>query len=102
MSALASRFESVGVQVLGLSVDSIPCHRAWASGFGGVEFPLLSDFHPRGQVSRDYGVWIEGEGFAERGTFLIAQDGTIEWSEEFECGFRIPTNLFRITQAFAD
>lgn len=85
---------------MGLSVDSILCHQAWARGFGGVLFPLLSDFQPGGAVGRDYGVWVEEEGFTGRGTLLIDRDGTVLWSQVFECGFRIPTQLFQIAQAF--
>ena len=66
---------------------------------GGVLFPLLSDWTPSGQVGRDYGVWLDEDGFHDRGTLLIDRDGTVLWSEVFECGFRIPTNLYRIASA---
>ena len=88
--------------MLGLSVDSLPCHQAWARGLGGVEFPLLTDFHPKGEVGRAYGVWIEEEGVTDRGTLLVGQGREVLWSEVYECGFRIPAELFRIAQAFAD
>ena len=91
----------MGTQVLGLSVDSIPCHQAWARGLGGVRFPLLADFHPRGGVGREYGVWMADDGFTERGTLLVGSDGKVLWSEVYECGFRDPTQLFRIAQGFA-
>jgi alkyl hydroperoxide reductase subunit AhpC len=101
LSALMPRFEAVGTQVLGVSVDSIPCHEAWARGLGGVAFPLLADFHPKGEVGRAYGVFDELEGITQRGTLLVGRDGTVLWSEVFECGFRIPASLFRVAQAFA-
>ena len=101
LSALVPRFEAADTQVLGVSVDSIPCHQAWARGMGGVRFPLLADFEPRGAVGREYGVWIEEEGVTDRGTLLIGKDGEVLWSEVFECGFRIPAQLLRIAQAFA-
>ncbi len=69
---------------------------------GGVRFPLLADFHPRGRVARDYGVWIEEEGVADRGTFLIGCDGRILWSQLYACGYRIPRQLLRIAQSFAE
>lgn len=87
--------------MLGVSVDALPSHRAWARGMGGVAFPLLADFHPRGEVGRAYGVLLE-EGFTDRGTFLIGRDGKVLWSEVYECGFRVPTDLFRIAQTLAD
>ena len=43
-------------QVLGLSVDSIPCLKAWAESLGGISYPLLSDFFPQGRVAEMYGV----------------------------------------------
>jgi mycoredoxin-dependent peroxiredoxin len=43
-------------------------------------FPLLSDFWPHGAVARAYGVFDEARGCAQRGSFLIDQDGTIRWS----------------------
>ncbi len=67
-----------------------------------MSFPLLADFHPRGDVGRAYGVLLEEEGFTDRGTLLIGPGREVLWSKVFECGFRIPAELFRIAQAFAE
>ena len=91
----------MGTQVLGVSVDSVHCHAAWANGMGGVAFPLLADFEPRGEVGRSYGVWLPEEGVTDRGTLLIGTDGRVLWSRVFECGYRIPTHLFQLAQGFA-
>lgn len=65
-------------QVLGLSVDSADCLRAWAESLGGITYPLLSDFYPHGQVAQLYGVLRE-EGFAERAIFVIDKQGFIHY-----------------------
>ena len=55
MQALLPRFRAAHTQVLGVSVDSMYCHANWARDLGGVSFPLLADFHPKGEVARSYG-----------------------------------------------
>jgi peroxiredoxin len=71
-------FERRGVQLIGISVDSIYSHGAWAAA-RGISFPLLSDFQPKGEVARRYGVWREQDGFSDRALFLIDADGRIAW-----------------------
>ncbi|GAA4599385.1 peroxiredoxin [Actinoplanes octamycinicus] len=68
------------VQVLTLSVDSVYSHKVWAEQ-EGFDFPLLADFWPHGGVARDYGVFNEETGFANRGTFLVDPAGTIRFAE---------------------
>jgi mycoredoxin-dependent peroxiredoxin len=65
-------------EVLTVSVDSMFSHRAWAEQ-QGYEFPLLSDFWPHGQVSREYGVFDDAKGIATRGTFIIDAEGIVRW-----------------------
>ena len=48
--------------MLGISVDSRHCHNAWADSFGGIDFPLLADFHPKGGMAKTYGVMLEDAG----------------------------------------
>jgi peroxiredoxin len=71
-------FERRGVRLIGISVDSIYSHGAWAAA-RGISFPLLSDFQPKGEVARRYGVWREQDGFSDRALFLIDADGRIAW-----------------------
>lgn len=75
---LLDRFDGVQTQVLGLSVDSIPCLKAWADSLGGITYPLLSDFYPHGKVSQLYGV-LRPEGFSERAIFIIDKNGIIRY-----------------------
>ena len=45
-----------------------------------LEFPLLSDFEPKGAVARTYGVYREQDGLCERALFVIDGEGIIRWS----------------------
>jgi peroxiredoxin len=72
-------FRRRGAQVVGVSVDSVYSHGAWAA-VRGITFPLLSDFAPKGEVARRYGVWREQDGFSERALYVIDPDGRIAYS----------------------
>ncbi len=65
-------------QVIAISVDSIYSHGAWAA-VRGITFPLLSDFHPKGEVARRYHVWRETDGFTERAVYVIDRKGVIRY-----------------------
>jgi len=66
--------------VLGVSVDSRFSHAAWADSLGGVTFPLLADFHPKGEVSKAFGVWLDDKGISDRATVIIDKDGVVRYS----------------------
>jgi alkyl hydroperoxide reductase subunit AhpC len=64
--------------VLGVSVDHVPCLKAWAESLGGIHFPLLSDFWPHGAVAEKYGVFRE-DGRSERAIFLVDKEGIVRY-----------------------
>jgi glutaredoxin len=68
----------LNAQVLGISVDHIPCVTAWAESLGGINYPLLSDFWPHGAVAVKYGV-LRPEGKSERAIFVIDKTGIIRY-----------------------
>lgn len=72
-------FARRGVQIVAISVDSIYSHGAWAA-VRGITFPLLADFHPKGDVAKRYGVWRESDGFSERALFVVDGDGIIRYA----------------------
>jgi peroxiredoxin len=72
-------FRSRGVELAAISVDSLYSHGAWAA-VRGLTFPLLADFHPKGEVARQYSVWREPDGFSERALYVIDPEGTIAFS----------------------
>ncbi|MFJ4090144.1 peroxiredoxin [Kitasatospora sp. NPDC089913] len=73
------RLQNDEVQVLGVSNDSPFSQRIFAEQ-EGLDFPLLSDFWPHGEVSRAYGVFDATKGCAVRGTFVIDKAGVVRWS----------------------
>lgn len=75
---MLDRFDGVQTQVLGLSVDSIPCLKAWADSLDGITYPLLSDFYPHGKIAQSYGV-LRPEGYSERAIFVIDKAGVIRY-----------------------
>ncbi|HWD95618.1 MAG TPA: redoxin domain-containing protein [Acidimicrobiales bacterium] len=80
MFEAASRlFHERGAQLLGISVDGVWSHQAFRADHK-IEFPLLSDFEPKGEVARLYGVYREGEGVCDRALFVIDRDRKVAWS----------------------
>ncbi|MEW1724246.1 peroxiredoxin [Streptomyces sp. NPDC093109] len=74
-----SSFVNDDTQLLAVSNDSIHTLRVFGDQ-EGLEFPLLSDFWPHGEVSRAYGVFDEEKGCAVRGTFVIDRAGIVRWT----------------------
>lgn len=68
----------MNAQVLGISVDSVPCLKAWADSLGGITYPLLSDFFPHGRVAQLFGV-LRQDGSSERALFVIDKKGVIRY-----------------------
>lgn len=76
---MLSEFEELGAELMGISVDSAWCHAAFSRD-RKLHFPLLSDFEPKGEISRLYGVYRDGDGTSERALFVIDGEGVIHWS----------------------
>lgn len=74
------RFEGMNTQVVGVSVDHIPCLKAWAESLGGISFPLASDFWPHGAAAREWGVFRESDGITERAVFVVDASGVIRYA----------------------
>jgi peroxiredoxin len=77
---LLPEFERFDAQLLGISVDGVWCHNAFADA-RNLRFGLLADFEPKGEVAKMYGVYREQDGVSERASFVIDADGVIRWSE---------------------
>jgi peroxiredoxin len=71
--------ESRGASLVGVSVDSTDSHRAFREQLN-LGMPLLSDFHPKGEVARAYGVYSEEYGKSGRALVLIDEDGEVVWT----------------------
>jgi peroxiredoxin len=72
-------FQRYGAQLVGISVDGAWCHKAYAKA-RNLDFPLLADFEPKGEVSRKYDAYRNEDGFSERALFVLDADGVIRWS----------------------
>ncbi len=72
-------FKKFNAEVLGISVDGIWTHLAFARD-RKLNFPLLSDFEPKGAVSRSYGAYESRVGESARALFVIDSEGSIAWS----------------------
>jgi peroxiredoxin len=72
-------FKRLGGELLGVSVDGIWCHLAFAKD-RKLRFPLLADFEPKGAVARSYGVYAPESGTTGRALFVIDPKGVIRWS----------------------
>ena len=77
------QFESLDAQVLGLSVDSIWAHKAFADKMG-ITYPLLADFHPKGAVAEKFGVYLADRGMAGRAIAIVDKAGKIAWFKFYE------------------
>lgn len=81
--------EDAGAQLLGVSVDSSFCHAAFREA-RGLTFPLLSDFHPKGEVASRYGAYITERGHSNRSLVLVDEAGTVAWSHVSPSPLEIP------------
>ena len=70
--------EAKGAALVGVSVDSAYCHRAFRKHLN-LTMPLLADFHPKGAMSREYGAYLEDFGIDNRSLVLV-EDRTVRWS----------------------
>jgi peroxiredoxin len=76
---ILGEFRSHGAQLLGISVDGVWCHRAFAES-RKLHFPLLADFEPKGDVARAFGVYRTEDGTCERALFVLDGGGVVRWS----------------------
>jgi len=80
------KFESLDAQVLGVSVDSVWSHKAYAEKMG-IHYPLLADFQPRGAVADKFGVFLADKGITGRAIAIINKQGNVAWFKQYD----IPT-----------
>jgi peroxiredoxin len=80
------RFAGYDAQVLGISVDSVPCNAAWAKSLGGLSYDLLSDFEPKGEVARAYGAYRHADGISGRALFIVDKEGRVAYKSIHDLG----------------
>jgi peroxiredoxin len=76
-------FETLDAEVLGVSVDSVWSHKAYAEKMG-IKYSLLADFQPRGAMSEKYGVFLPEKGITGRAIFIVDKQGKVAWSKIYD------------------
>ncbi len=78
LANMYDKFQAVGCEIYSVSCDTHFVHKAWhdsSQAVGKVTYPMLGD--PTAALARDFGVYIEADGLAERGTFIVNPEGKI-------------------------
>jgi peroxiredoxin (alkyl hydroperoxide reductase subunit C) len=101
LADLYAQFRSLGVEIYSVSTDTHFTHKAWhdaSDTIRRVEYPMVGD--PTHVISRNFGVLIEDEGLALRGTFVVNPEGVIKVAEIHDLGIgRDAKELIRKVQA---
>jgi mycoredoxin-dependent peroxiredoxin len=92
------KFETLDAQVLGVSVDSVWSHKAYAEKMG-IQYPLLADFQPRGAVADKFGVYLADKGITGRAIAIVNKEGKVAWFKQYD----IPTvpDINEVAQALS-
>ena len=77
------QFEGLKAKVLGLSVDSAWAHKAFADKLK-INYPLLADFHPRGEVAKKFGLYLEDKGITNRATVIVDKQGVVRYVKVYD------------------
>ena len=101
MADYYEKFKKIGVEIMSVSTDTVFAHKAWhdtSPAVGKIQFPMAAD--PTGNLSRMFGTYIEEEGLALRGTFIVDPEGVIKSIEVNDNSIgRSAKELFRKVQA---
>src|SRR5579859_1474913 len=76
-------FETLDAEVLGVSVDSVWSHKAFADKMG-IKYSLLADFHPKGAMSEKYGVYLADKGITGRAIVIVNKAGRVAWAKNYD------------------
>ena len=66
---------------MGISTDARPTQNAFSTALGNIPYPVLADFHPKGEVAKAYGVYNEKRGTANRSVFLVDKQGIVRFKK---------------------
>ncbi len=76
---LLPEFDQLNAKIVGISVDGVFCHNAFKKDHN-ISMDLLSDFHPKAEVSKKYHAYNEDFGTSERALYVIDKEGVIQYS----------------------
>lgn len=77
------QFETLDAEVLGVSVDSVWSHKAFADKMG-IKYSLLADFHPKGAMSEKYGIYLADKGITGRAVIIVNKSGKVAWMKNYD------------------
>ncbi len=77
LEAQVERLANCHTQALGISIDSSPVHANFGSSLGGISYPMLADFHPKGALASSLGVYSEEHGMTDRATVIVDAAGIV-------------------------
>jgi peroxiredoxin len=81
--------DEAGLEVVGISIDHSWAHRAFRKELN-LDFTLLADFHPKGEVAERYGAYLADYGTSNRSLVLIDPEGVVSWVYETPTPLEIP------------
>lgn len=94
IESILDQFKAADTQVLGVSIDSRYSHENWANSLGGVSFPLLADFHPKGAMAKSFGIYLDDKGITDRATVIVDKEGMVRYAASVTpAGERNPKDL---------
>jgi peroxiredoxin len=76
-------FDTLDAEVLGVSVDSVWSHKAYAEKMG-IGYSLLADFQPRGAMAEKYGVYLAEKGITGRSIIIVNKSGKVAWAKDYD------------------
>ncbi|MBF8267971.1 MAG: thioredoxin peroxidase [Dehalococcoidia bacterium] len=76
-----------------MSVDSSAVQKAFADSLGGVPYPILADFHPKGRVSQLYDIYNEERGTTRRAVIIVDKEGVIRFKRLYTQGIPDPQEI---------
>ena len=83
LEANFAEFEKLNTVAFGLSIDSVPCKKAWAKELAVVKTSLLCDFWPHGGVAKLYDIFREKDGFSERGNIVVDEGLRVTFAQTY-------------------
>jgi peroxiredoxin len=83
LEANAAALKSANTVALGISVDPVPCKKAWAESLGIKKTRLLSDFWPHGDVAASLDLFHDKEGFSDRAALILDEEGVIRFAKVY-------------------
>jgi mycoredoxin-dependent peroxiredoxin len=93
------QFDKLDAQVLGLSVDSVWSHKAFAEKMG-IQYPLLADFQPRGAIADKFGVYLADKGITGRAIVIVDRAGKIAWFKNYD--IPVVPDIKEVSEALAN